>query len=226
MDVLDAIKARHSVRQYQDRPLRTDVLTPLQAEIDACSQESGLHIQLVSNEPKAFGSFMAHYGKFSGVKNYVALVGKKDADLRQKCGYYGERIVLKAQQLGLNTCWVAMTYKKVPSVIQVEAGEKLCLVIAIGYGETQGVAHTAKSCEQVTEDPGVSTPDWFYRGIDAALLAPTAMNQQKFKFSLSGDQVSVKPGLGFYAKIDLGIVMYHFEMGAGKENFTWLTPLS
>ncbi|MEI3552822.1 MAG: nitroreductase family protein [Acutalibacteraceae bacterium] len=44
----------------------------------ACNQESGLHIQLVTNEPKAFDSFMAHYGKFKGVTNYLALIGKKN----------------------------------------------------------------------------------------------------------------------------------------------------
>lgn len=222
MELLDAIKSRHSVRQYQDKALRTDVLTPLQREIDTCNQESGLHIQLVTNEPKAFDSFMAHYGKFSGVRNYVALVGKKGAALQETCGYYGERIVLKAQQLGLNTCWVAMTYKKIPSAIQVENGEKLCLVIALGYGENQGVSHPVKSREAVTENTGAAVPDWFYQGVDAALLAPTAMNQQKFKFSLSGNQVSVQAGRGFYSKIDLGIVKYHFEIGAGTENFVWM----
>ena len=221
MELLEAMKARHSVRQYQDKALRADVLTPLQKEIDACNQESGLHIQIVTNEPKAFDSFMAHYGKFSGVRNYVALVGKKETGLQEKCGYYGEKIVLKAQQLGLNTCWVAMTYKKIPAAIRIESGEKLCLVIAIGYGENQGVSHTVKSREAVIESMEISAPDWFYRGIDAALLAPTAMNQQKFKFSLSENRVSVKPGLGFYSKIDMGIVKYHFEIGAGKENFVW-----
>lgn len=221
MELLDAIKSRHSVRQYQDAALQADVRGPLQAEIDACNQESGLHIQLVAHEPRAFHGFMARYGKFSSVANYLALVGKKGPELQEKCGYYGERLVLKAQQIGLNTCWVAMTYKKIPSAIQVGAGEKLCLVIAIGYGENQGVPHTVKSWEAVTEDIHAPVPDWFRRGIDAALLAPTAMNQQKFKFSLSGDQVSVKPGVGFYSKIDLGIVKYHFEIGAGTENFSW-----
>lgn len=214
MDVLDAIKARHSVRQYQDRPLRTDVLTPLQAEIDACNQESGLHIQLVSNEPKAFGSFMAHYGKFSGVKNYVALVGKKDADLRQKCGYYGERIVLKAQQLGLNTCWVAMTHGK--SAAKIEKGEKLACIIALGYGTTQGTAHKNKPAAQLCSQAS-GGPDWFSKGMGAALLAPTAMNQQKFYITLEKEKAFIKAGKGFYAKMDLGIVKYHFEAAAGRK---------
>ena len=101
------------------------------------NRESGLHIQLVRNEPKAFDGLMAHYGKFIGVTNDIAMIGKKGA------------------------------------------------------------------------------------GVEAALLAPTAMNQQKFTFALSGNRVSVKAGMGFYTKIDLGIVKYHFEAGAGTEHFVW-----
>ena len=100
MDLMEAMKARHSVRQYMDKPLKKKAVEELQAEIDACNQESRLHIQLVRNEPKAFDGFMAHYGKFSGVTNYIAMIGKKGPDLEEKCGYYGERLVLKAGWVG------------------------------------------------------------------------------------------------------------------------------
>ena len=149
------------------------------------------------------------------------MIGKKGGNLDEQCGYYGEKIVLHAQQMGLNTCWVAMTYKKIPSAFKVESGEKLTVVIAVGYGETEGIPHKSKTPEAVSSSNG-NTPQWFKNGIDAALLAPTALNQQKFKFSLDGNKVSVKAGLGFYTRIDLGIVKYHFEMAAGKENFTWV----
>ena len=64
-------------------------------------------------------------------------------------------------------------------------------------------------------------PDWFRAGAEAALLAPTAMNQQKFLFVLDGNKVSAKAGFGFYTKIDLGIAKCHFEIGAGTDNFKW-----
>lgn len=149
------------------------------------------------------------------------LIGRKGNDPEEKCGYYGEKIVLYAQTLGLNTCWVALTYSKVKSAFQIDPGEKLCLVIAIGYGQTQGISRNSKPREKVMNTEA-SLPDWFLRGIDAALLAPTAMNQQKFTFTCKENQVSGKAGLGFYSKIDLGIVKYHFELGAGKENFRWV----
>lgn len=218
MNLTEAMKERHSVRRYRNQPLSAEAVSAMRAEIDACNQESGLHIQLVMDEPKAFDGFMAHYGKFSGVRNYIALIGKKDSKLDEKCGYYGERLVLKAQQLGLNTCWVAMTYSKVKTAFSIDEGEKLCVVISIGYGETQGIPHKSKTVSEVSKTDG-KMPDWFKNGVEAALLAPTAMNQQKFMFMLEGNKVAAKAGKGFYTKFDLGIVRYHFEIGAGKDVF-------
>ncbi|WP_302935758.1 nitroreductase family protein [uncultured Senegalimassilia sp.] len=220
MELMEAIQQRHSVRQYTDEPIAADALAALQDEIAACNREGGLHIQLVVNEPKAFDSTMAHYGKFSGVKNYIALVGPKGSQLDELCGYYGERLVLKTQQLGLNTCWVAMTYKKIPGVFQMGANEKLTVVIALGHGETQGATHKVKPAAEVS-NLNSGSPAWFKAGVETALLAPTAVNQQKFKLTLENGKVSAKAGMGFYAKVDLGIVKYHFEVGAGRENFTW-----
>lgn len=220
MDLSEAMKERHSVRQYRNQPLSAEVVSAMRDEIDDCNHEGGLHIQLVTDEPKAFDGFMAHYGKFSGVRNYIALIGKKDAALDEKCGYYGERLVLKAQQLGLNTCWVALTYSKVKTAFVIDRGEKLCAVISIGYGETQGVSHKSRAVSEVAKTEG-QMPDWFKNGVEAALLAPTAMNQQKFVFALDGKKVTAKAGKGFYTKLDLGIVKYHFEIGAGEQRVQW-----
>lgn len=220
MDLLQAMRDRHSVRSYTSKPIDGEVKEKLSAIIAQCNAESGLHIQLILDEPNAFDSMMAHYGKFSGVKNYIVMAGKKTGALAEACGYYGERIVLYAQTLGLNTCWVAMTYSKGKAVFQLDQGEKICLVIAVGYGETRGTAHKVKSRESVMKIQG-TPPEWFIRGVDAALLAPTAMNQQKFVFSLDGNTVTAKAGVGFYSKIDLGIAKYHFEIGAGTERFQW-----
>lgn len=220
MDLQEAMEKRHSVRAYTAQKITGEVKERLQQMLTQCNAESGLHMQLVLEEPKAFDSFMAHYGKFSGVRNYIAMIGQKGDKLDELCGYYGEKMVLYAQQLGLNTCWVGLTYSKVKDAFQINDGEKLCCVIAIGYGATQGSSHKSKTAEAVSHVDG-TMPQWFRKGIEAALLAPTAMNQQKFQFSLKGSQVLAKAGRGFYSKVDLGIVKYHFELGAGKDKFTW-----
>lgn len=217
MEILEAMQARHSVRSYLDKKIPEEIISALQSEIDRCNREGDLHIQMVIDEPKAFDGMMAHYGKFTGVQNYIALIGKKSGDLEERIGYYGERIALKAQTLGLNTCWVAMTFSKgaAKKYCTVSAGEKLACVLSFGYGTTQGVPHKSKPTD-VLCNTAAPLPDWFRAGMEAAMLAPTATNQQKFFVQLSGDTAVITATGGFYSKIDLGIVKYHFEMGSGK----------
>lgn len=223
MTILEAIDRRHSVRSYSDKRISKETAEELQNEIALCNQESGLHIQLITEEESAFGGFAAHYGKFSGVRNYLAVVGAKASDLEERAGYYGERIALTAQMLGLNTCWAAMTVSKreVKKHIKIGRGEKLVIVLALGYGKTQGRAHKSKEMEKLCT--GADRPLWFENGMKAVMLAPTAMNQQKFLISCRGNKVTAESLGGFYSDIDLGIVKYHFEIGAGKENFEWDT---
>lgn len=215
MEMLEIMKQRHSVRQYTNTAIEPQKRTTLNKLIEEINSETGLHIQIFYDEPKCFDSIMAHYGKFTGVKNYIALVGEKSPKLEEKLGYYGEKIVLKAQEIGLNSCWVAMTHGKSKAVIR--KGEKQICLISLGYGVTQGVAHKSKTLPEVcnlTEN----TPEWFLKGMEAALLAPTAMNQQKFFFELLPDsKINAVSGKGFYTKLDLGIVKYHFEIGAGRK---------
>ena len=227
MTIQEAIEARHSVRAYKDQPLGDEIVKQLEGKIEELNHEGQLHIQLVCNEPKAFQGTLAKYGKFRNANNYIVMAGKKADDLDERVGYYGEHLVLLAQTLGLNTCWVGLSYSKVPGTYVLGEGEKIACYIAIGYGETQGVTHKVKTVEQVSNASGV-TPSWFKKGVEAALLAPTAVNQQKFSFEYVGmsnnrHQVRAKKGFSLvgYTKMDLGIAKYHFEIGAGKENFDW-----
>ena len=219
-DWMELMSARHSVRSYLDKPIAPEAAEALRTLAEECSARSGLHIQLCLDEPNAFQSKLADYGSFKNVKNYIALVGKNGPALEEHCGYWGEKLVLRAQQLGLNTCWVALTYNKKQTACTVLPGEKLVCVIALGYGLTQGVPHKSKPLEALCKTDG-PMPDWFRRGMEAALLAPTAVNQQKFTFSLAGNTVSAKAGLGFYTALDLGIAKYHFELGAAEGDWHW-----
>ena len=224
MDLIDAIKARHSVRKYTDKPIEAAKVASLKAAVEAVNQEGGLNVQLVLDEPKAFSTGMWRYGQFSGVKNYFVMAGPKGKDAEEKIGYYGEQLVLLAQTLGLNTCWVGLTYKKIPGTYTLRGGDIVHCVIALGYGSIPGVQHPLKPIEQFFESEGLP-PKWFQDGMEAAMLAPTAVNQQKFKFILhEGNKVEAKTSFSMagYTNIDLGIVKYHFEVGAGKNSFDWV----
>ena len=228
MTIQEAIEARHSVRAYKGEPLAADVVEVLEDKIRELNEKGHLHMQLIRNETKAFQGKLAKYGKFRGVNDYIVMAGQKSDDLDERIGYYGEQLVLLAQTLGLNTCWVGLSYSKVPGTYVLEAGEVIKAYIAIGYGETQGVSHKIKSVEQVSNANDL-TPSWFKQGVEAALLAPTAVNQQKFFFEYiparDGKPVRVLAKRNFsligFTQMDLGIAKCHFEIGAGKDNFEW-----
>ena len=228
MTIQEAIEARHSVRAYKGQPLAADVVEVLEEKISELNEKGHLHMQLIRNETKAFQGKLAKYGKFRGVNDYIVMVGQKADDLDERIGYYGEQLVLLAQTLGLNTCWVGLSYSKVPGTYVLEAGEVIEAYISIGYGETQGVSHKIKRVEQVSNANDL-TPSWFRQGVEAALLAPTAVNQQKFFFEYiparDGKPVRVLAKRNFsligFTQMDLGIAKCHFEIGAGKENFEW-----
>lgn len=211
MDILEVMKNRHSVRQYNNQAIEPDKRAEIDSFVNSVNEKSKLSIQVLYDEPKCFDSFMAHYGKFKNVKNYIAIVGNKNE--QEKAGYYGEQIVLKCQELGLNTCWVAMTHGK--SKAEIKKGQKLLIIISLGYGATQGVPHKSKSIAELGHAD--QSTEWFEKGMEAVSLAPTAVNQQKFLFELKNGDVTAKSLGGFYSMIDLGIAKYHFEAVTGHK---------
>lgn len=217
MTLQEAIDARHSVRVYKTDPIPEEIREKLDAFVKECNKEGDLHISIRYDDPAGFDSRLAHYGSFRNVRNYIVLAGEKGPDFNFRCGYYGEKIVLFAQQLGLNTCWAALTFNKKKVKELISPGDTLCMVIALGYGETQGKAHKNRRLSDVVASKG-EMPEWFRNGVEAAMKAPTAVNQQKFAFGMKdGEPAVMVKGIGAYTKVDLGIVAYHFEIGSGRK---------
>lgn len=215
LEINQAVIKRHSVRQYKNEPIENEKVEQLNDLISKINEESGLKFELVTNEPTAFTGPLAHYGKFENCSNYIIIKGPRGRDV--DVGYYGEQIVIFAQRIGLNTCWVALTYSKSKLKLDLEKGEKFYLLIAIGYGRHRGLPRKTKPIEKLSKCEG-EMPEWFKNGMDFALRAPTAMNQQKFQIILNYDQsVTFKSFTGPCHKIDLGIVKYHFELGSNKK---------
>ena len=219
MTIQEAILSRHSVRQYSNRPL-TDIQTAaLRQQLAERTNATTLHMQLVVNEPKARSGLLSKFLRFSGAMNYIAMVGMQSPRLHEDLGYEGEKLVLLAQTLGLNTCWVGGSFSRNRNV-QVGRDEMYVAVIAIGHGLTQGKQHPSKPIGTFADIDG--KPDWFRRGVECAMLAPTAMNRQNFHFThLPNNTVKATAKPAPFAGLDLGIAKYHFEVGAGSENFKW-----
>ncbi len=211
MTGIEAVRARHSVRNYLDRKIDENTVRQLQEAIAACNRTGRLHLQLLTDPGKTFGHMLSRLMGLASAPAVIACAGPDDEGLDERIGYYGERIVLLAQALGLNTCW-AGTFSKGQVPAELAAGERLSIVIAVGYGKTGGNARRSKTAEQSA--PGAAdAPQWFREGVELALLAPTAINQQNFRFSLDPDGTVRAADLGGpFSRVDLGIVKYHFDL--------------
>ena len=217
-NIEDLIVSRHSVRRYLDKSIEKNKINELNKMIKEVNSKSGLNIKFVLDDPSVFDKFILHYGRIKGAKNYFAMIGENGKKFYENIGYYGEQIVLKAQELGLNTCWVGGTYSKGSIKIALNPNEKLACVIAVGYGESNGIVRKSKSFDKVSVTTDV--PAWYKKGVEYALLAPTAMNLQRFRFELlDKNKVVIKTSNDLMAKIDKGIVKYHLALGAGIDIF-------
>lgn len=214
---------RHSVRGYLDKPIARDIVECLEEEIAAFNNRNGTSMKLVTGERTAFDCFWAHYGKFSNVANYIIVSGPRGDDMSRLLGYEGERLVLAAQALGLNTCWAGLSYRKSTADFDIPEGHRIRCVIAVGYGAEEGREHRSKSVSDVSRANGL-LPEWFVNGVEAALSAPTAVNQQKFRFTLNCDgSVTAEPRFSFvgYTQLDLGIAVCHFTLQSPGHDVRW-----
>ena len=209
----EAILQRHSVRAYKDKRIEADQGKLIEEKIAELNEAGRLHLQFVEDAGSTYNRLLNKAMGLGSAPSVIACVGKEAEDLDERVGYYGEKLVLYLQKLGLNTCWTG-TYNRKNVSVKIEDGEKLVIVIAVGYGKDQGKPHKSKSAEQVMEGKA-DRPRWFQEGVKLALLAPTAINQQKFAIRLNDDDTVtfINKG-GFFSQVDLGIVKCHFEIGA------------
>lgn len=284
MNLLEAMEQRHAIRAYTDEPVDQAILDILRAEIDACNQESGLHIQMAAGLDDALLGLKTHYGRFTGVHNAIALIGRAErggaADdamvdagghdtatepaagvaesgsaaiatpnnaataawhkstavdeaatdageitLQERVGYYGERLALRAVQLGLETSWAVLDDADTAEHPWwcLHPGEKIVWVLTFGHGARPGGRRRSKPIEELCRIPdGMTMPDWFRAGMEAAMLAPTSLSQQPFLFTLHKDgTVSAEATEGLFAHVGLGCAKYHFEVGAGRDRVVW-----
>lgn len=226
MTLSDAVFTRSSCRDFSPAPLSPIQRRQLEKAAEICSQRSGLRLQLVCDEPEPFSSLLKGWGRIKGARNYFLLTGPYgDQELEEKCGFYGEELVLTAQTMGLATCWVGGTYDKKRCAARLAPGEELVCVIAVGsptHPESPAAGRPLKPLEELA--PGSeNAPDWFLAGMEAVRRAPSAMNRQGYRFACRPDgTVRVRlSGTGSFALVDLGIAKRHFDLGAHGGEWTW-----
>ena len=218
MAITKAMRERHTVRRYADKPIPADIVQKLEERIALDNDTYGTAVKLMVDDARAFNAALKLV-LAKGVRNYLILSGDDAPDLEERLGWCSADIMLYAQELGLNSWWVGGTFSR-GAVSKLVADKKVIGIVALGYGVTQGKPHKSKSPDQGSEYRG-EAPAWFKEGVEAALLAPTALNRQAFRIEGEGNRVSIIYEKGAFSGADLGLVKYHFEAGAGRGNFQW-----
>lgn len=215
MSEIDAIKSRHSVRIYDPVKIEKEKADKIRKKIEEINEEGSLRFEFVEDAGKIYSRFTNKISGLGTAPSVIVCCGRESDTLEERIGYYGEKLVLFIQELGLNTCWTGI-FNKAEAKKHVEINSRLVVCIAVGHGRNKGIRHKSKRASQVTDKIG-EKPYWFNKGVEMALLAPTALNQQKFEIKLNDDEsVDIVNKGGPFSQVDLGIVRYHFEVGSLK----------
>ena len=230
MDIIEAIETRISCRAFTKDAIEQETYDALTTEVEALNAESGLHFQLYG--PRADGTAIDMQRKMfaSNPPAYAALVAQEGPIPEEMLGYFGEKLVLKATQLGLGTCWVASTYDRSTTRVELAPGEKLHDVVPIGYAPEKmplvqrtirgRIRGRSKPNEQLYRGPQPlsQTAEWIQAAIQAVQLAPSAICEQPVVFVQDAPDGPIRATLPqIRTKMeytDLGIAKLHFQIAA------------
>ncbi len=228
----EAIAARISRRSYLPVPLDSDQIASIEVLVAEANSAGGLALALVADRPDLFGGFRKTYGLLTGVRNFLVLAGPEDdPEAAEKCGYYGERIVLELTKRGLGTCWVGGSFDRGSIGALVSPGNRLFGVIALGPVEDRLTprerlvrfsTHLVKSTAGRFHETDGSEPDWFFEAIARVALAPSAMNRRPVCFKVERGAIGCALRIhDATAGIDLGIAKYHFSTAFPDGVWQW-----
>ena len=225
----EAIRHRTSRRTYEKEPIDSDQLHAINQVITNINIESGLRFELLEDTNQFLKGFKKSYGMFKNVQTIIALVGNKESipNIQMQIGYHGQFLMLECVSLGLGTCWIGGTYDKkaTKNALHVSKQEELYAVISVGKVSEEKtvkeklISRLGKNKQTIDslllekEEP---IPMWVQSGLEAARLAPSAVNGKPIGYTYLNKTVK-----GFITKknhnfelLDLGISLAHFELGA------------
>lgn len=230
MDIIEAIETRISCRAFEKKQIPEQDFQALAAEVAAINAETGLHFQLFGPREDGTAIDMNRQMFANNPPAYAALVTTEGPIPEEKLGYYGERLVLKATQLGLGTCWVASTYDRSTTRVELEPGEKLHDVVPMGYAPAKfplmqrtirgRIRGRSKPNEQLYRGPYplANAPEWIQAAIQAVQLGPSAVNEQPVVFVQDAPDAPIRATIPKVRTkmefTDLGIAKLHFQIAA------------
>jgi hypothetical protein len=232
-----AIAVRRSRRRYNRIPLEPEQLAQLKTVCREFRPYPQARADLITESPdEVLRGIVASYGKIKGAQALIAFIGDiDDSYVNEKIGYTGEGIVLEATAMGLGTCWVggSMFFRRglAESIVGAGKTERVFAVTPVGYAVSEfslgervqtafGMFHRRKPlAESISGLDEKQWPDWIRSALEAARIAPSAVNRQPWRFYVEPNSItiSVDSSLlewGISKRMDCGIAMLHIEAAA------------
>ncbi len=228
-----AIFVRRSRRTLLNDPLPQEKLDVLRRSCHDFRPFTGARAAVVL-EPgtDVFKGIVGAYGKIKNASCYVAFIGDmQKTHVQEAVGYTGEGIILQATALGLATCWVGGFFRPeiVKNHLMLQEHERVLAVTPVGLAPDSfsfqekfmsgfGQMHRRKPLPNMISGNTPLSP-WMRSALQAARLAPSAVNRQPWRFIIGERSLTVTSNKGpnsynIARRLDCGIAMLHLELGA------------
>lgn len=230
-----AIARRRSRRLFDSKPVDPDLLARLNTVCKEFRPFTEARAVLVTQSPDmVFKGAIGHYGKIKGASAFIAFIGNtNDPNIQEKVGYLGEGTVLEATAMDLGTCWVGAFFRPdiAASLAVIKKNERVFAVTPVGYVMEKwsleekimtgfGWTHKRKSlAELVTGMENIQLPMWINTALEAARVAPSAVNRQPWRFQVEPHSITIsvddlKDTFNIPKRLDCGIAMLHIEVAS------------
>lgn len=230
MNILEAIRSRRSVRNYDGRDLSPAMRAALNDAIINSSDPFGGKVTVrLKDFSMADGFRPGTYGMINGARAFFLLYYADDDAAALSAGFRFEQTVLRAQSLGLGTCWIAGTFRGTDfdRDAALPDGSRLRAVCPVGHAVSESlkgrIARMALGSDRrkpfdkmfFCGDFGHAVPDdnRFHEALGMMRLAPSSRNSQPWRALVRGNTVHfycIRKGK--FSVLDCGIGLCHFYL--------------
>jgi len=240
MDILEAIRLRHSTRAFDGRELTDADYESISSFIASTKPPFGARarIELIRSDFGGGQVKLGSYGSVRGARDFMGLICREGPMAREGSAYWLEQVVLHCTSIGVGTIWLAgFTHSSFSKHVTLEDGETLAFACPVGYeGGQRPLAeriglwkseklHAAKKPFSTLFLDAEGRPlspegagDW-EEPLQMTRIAPSAKNLQPYRVAVSPDacHFHIQPNSGFpsgpgwFSRTDAGIAMCHFE---------------
>ncbi len=236
MTPIELLRKRRSVRSFTEQSLPKEIINKLRAEITMTNtHQQGFRFQLITDDPNPMRGVAKSYGTFLNPRNYLAaVVDTATTHVMERAGYFAEKFVMRAVELGLGTCFVGSTFDRNEVNAQMRAGEKILFIVVVGYPAEKekfgarimsGLCHFRQRKPESLFIPQSELSEaeekieCLHLGLEGIACAPSALNRQPVRVFLQEYDGAILP----CAKVDKGSEQNLIDLGIAKFNFNYAT---